>query len=378
MQPTSAPSPGATVSNPPAPPKPPGFPFSIFLSIFFLALLVTTVITAVLPESYASSARILVQRDQADISGLGDHGGGASYDPYFSETQARLICSSAVLEKAVETLDLNKKLAERSGLSQPLKTSESIEILKRKLRVVPVRNTDIIQIEAVDTNPEEAATLANAVVAAYRDYRSQIRARKIADALPVLQRAYDENRREILELQTEIAGLSRAQNAADTNRIADANKRLEERQQLSVSLLFKRLWHQTDLALPATDMVRIIDPAIPPSHPENPNFRLNLTVAFLVGGFAGLFLAATVYLLQRRGYRRQYQLAHNPFPPPVRAVAHSLVALVAGFIIGYHCATPTTLFTVILIPLTILLAFFAALYIELADRPVPASPPSKP
>jgi hypothetical protein len=172
-------------------------------------------------------------------------------------------------------------------LSQPLKTSESIEILKRKLRVVPVRNTDIIQIEAVDTNPEEAATLANAVVAAYRDYRSQIRARKIADALPVLQRAYDENRREILELQTEIAGLSRAQNAADTNRIADANKRLEERQQISVSLLFKRLGHQTDLALPATDMVRIIDPAIPPRHPENPNFRLNLTVAFLVGGLPG-------------------------------------------------------------------------------------------
>jgi hypothetical protein len=57
-------------------------------------------------------------------------------------------------------------------------------------------------------------------------------------------------------------------------------------------------------------------------------------------------------------------------------VVHILIALVVGIVVGYHCATPLDLTTIIVVPLTLVLGGIASAYIELANpRPMPEAAP---
>ena len=56
---------------------------TVILAVFLLVVITATLVTFILPESFSSSARIKIERDQSDISGLQDRGILAAYDPYF-------------------------------------------------------------------------------------------------------------------------------------------------------------------------------------------------------------------------------------------------------------------------------------------------------
>jgi len=143
---------------------------TVILAVFLLVVITATLVTFVLPESYSSTARIRVERDQSDISPLlmGQQMSGF-YDPYFIQTEFEVIQSQVVLNRVIEALDLNKVWGKKYG--QVLKTDETIELLKRQMDLRPVRNTSIIEIRVYDENPEQAARIANKVAEAYRDYR---------------------------------------------------------------------------------------------------------------------------------------------------------------------------------------------------------------
>ena len=81
----------------------------------------------------------------------------------------------------------------------------------------------------------------------------------------------------------------------------------------------------------------------------------------------GLFLATLVYVLQRRAFRRRSGLPRTQFPPHFRAAVHILIALVVGLVVGYHCASPLDLTTIIVVPVTLLLGGIASAYTELAN-----------
>jgi undecaprenyl pyrophosphate phosphatase UppP len=99
-------------------------------------------------------------------------------------------------------------------------------------------------------------------------------------------------------------------------------------------------------------------------------------LSLIIGAVGGLFLATLVYVLQRREFRRISGAPRTHFPPLFRAVVHILIALVVGVVVGYHCATPLSLDTIIVVPLTLLLGGIASAYIELANpRLTPESAP---
>ena len=57
---------------------------TVILAVFLLVVITATLVTFILPESYASMARIKVDRDQSDISFMTDpRMGTMQYDPYF-------------------------------------------------------------------------------------------------------------------------------------------------------------------------------------------------------------------------------------------------------------------------------------------------------
>src|SRR5512144_749372 len=82
---------------------------TIILAVFLLVVITATLVTFILPESYSSTTRIKIERDQSDIAELGGRGNPLGYDPYFIQTEFELIQSEAILGKVVDRLDLNRE-----------------------------------------------------------------------------------------------------------------------------------------------------------------------------------------------------------------------------------------------------------------------------
>jgi capsular polysaccharide biosynthesis protein len=359
------------VNADPQPPDPlsapPRFPAEILFFVWLLVALVTTLVTFSLPESFSSTTRIAIERDQADISGLVDRGTVCNYDPYYLQTQFECIQSQGVLSKVIEDLDLNREWGKKYAGGDRLKTSETLTLLKNRTDLRPVRNTSLIEIRVFSEKPEEAARIANAIAEAYRDYRGQARTRRISGGLRALEEACQANAEKIRNLQAEVAEQSRSQNPANTNRLAEKVRSLEDLQRFDQMLFIKIASERTDLSLPATGMVQIIDVAYPVLRPVRPNKPLNIVVGIIVGGLGGLFLGTLVYVLQRRAFRRAAGFPRTQLPPRFRTVVHILIALTVGVVAGYFCATPLDYATMLVVPLTLLAGGIASAYIELAN-----------
>src|SRR4051794_14220211 len=98
---------------------------TVILAVFLLVVITATLVTFILPESFASSARIKVERDQTDIGGFNDRIQSGGYDPYFIQTEFETIQSEKVLGKVIAELDLNKEWGKKYGAGQTLKTHET-------------------------------------------------------------------------------------------------------------------------------------------------------------------------------------------------------------------------------------------------------------
>src|SRR5664280_1674132 len=113
---------------------------TVILAVFLLVVITATLVTFILPESFSSTARIKIERDQSDISGMAERGGLAGYDPYFIQTEFELMTSEAILGKVIEDLDLNKEWGKKYANGERLKTPETIALLKQRIDLRPVRN----------------------------------------------------------------------------------------------------------------------------------------------------------------------------------------------------------------------------------------------
>src|ERR1041385_6966307 len=80
---------------------------TVILAVFLLVVITATLVTFIMPESFASTARIKVERDVTDIEGMAGNRMNMGYDPFFIQTEFEAIQSEMILGKVVELLDLN-------------------------------------------------------------------------------------------------------------------------------------------------------------------------------------------------------------------------------------------------------------------------------
>jgi capsular polysaccharide biosynthesis protein len=399
--------PSATPAPPQAetPQPPPRFPTAIFWSVALLSLVSGTCVTFSLTPSYTSFARIKVERDQSDISGLQGPQGmlATQYDPYFIQTEYEIIQSELILKQAIDELELptpagkrplKEVWAERFSSSRPLNQSELLSLLRRSLSVRPVRNTSIIEINVESESPGEAPIIANKIAQVYGDYRIKDRDRLIAGGIDALTQRLSEVEGEVRSAQSNVEFLRIELKIPDVGAvesnlvIESANKRpyweakrnLDELIRFSQVLRLKIASERTELALPKTSMVQILDSAVPSMRPTRPNKSLNIMVAILFGGLAGLFLATFVFLVQRRAYWQKVMggSTKRQFSPVVRLIAHISVALVVGLFVGYQTAGGGTISIVV----ALIIGGILCAWIELAaarfELPPPSSLPGSP
>jgi capsular exopolysaccharide synthesis family protein len=170
---------------------------AIIITVFLITFTIATVVTFILPESYSSTARIKIEPDTiADIqpvaAGAGE-GTYAPYDPYFIQTAFEIIQDQVVLSKVIAKLDLNNEWGKRYNGGQPLQQIMTMTMLKRRLALDPVRNTKLIEITVYDEDKNMAASIANAIVDAYRDYRLNLRSDQAQRGIKALKDQYQED-----------------------------------------------------------------------------------------------------------------------------------------------------------------------------------------
>ena len=102
---------------------------------------------------------------------------GGTYDPFFIQTEFEVIQSEKILGNVIQALDLNKAWGVKYAGGDRLKTTETLEILKRHITLKPVRNTSLIEITVISDKPDEAARIAETIAEEYQKYRLEVRTR---------------------------------------------------------------------------------------------------------------------------------------------------------------------------------------------------------
>jgi uncharacterized protein involved in exopolysaccharide biosynthesis len=202
----------------------------VFVPVLLIVVIVTTAVTFILPETYVSETRILVENDAFDHI----------KNPKAWESirdEIEIIKSPTVLYPVIEQLKLNEVWGKKYNAGEELKTVETYEILKNRIVIslprtkiaekkidgvtTPVWNEQLIAVASFSEDRLEAAQIANAIAQSYRNI---------------------------------------------------------ERAKSSATLKSKQL----------TSSVQIVDQAEPPLHPIKPNKPRNIAL----GVVGGIFLAA--------------------------------------------------------------------------------------
>jgi uncharacterized protein involved in exopolysaccharide biosynthesis len=141
---------------------------SVFITVFLVVVIITTAITFILPESFASTARIKVE---PEVPPIPPTAGEFHFDPYFIQTTFEIIQSPPILNPVIDKLNLNVAWGRKYFAGQTLKSSQTLEILKQRLQLAPMGNTGLVAITAYSDDRNETAQIANAVAESYRDFR---------------------------------------------------------------------------------------------------------------------------------------------------------------------------------------------------------------
>lgn len=188
--------------------------FTVFTAVFLLVVITTTVVTFILPESFASTARISIRH--TDHPGYVPSSSSGSfpatstdYDPYFVQTQIEVVQSQVVLGKTVERLNLTERWGKKFRGGERLTTPEAITFLKSSMELRPVRNTTLLEIRVYSDKPDEAAELANGVAESYRDYVESRRREAIEAGINSLRQQLDKVNVELNLAQTNLNELRR-------------------------------------------------------------------------------------------------------------------------------------------------------------------------
>ena len=179
-----------------------------YYHVFLITAIIATAVTFLLPESYASTARIKIEPDIVkDFPAFPPEITYATYDPYFIQTEFEVIQDRVVLGKVIEALNLNEEWGKRYYGGATLKTPETMEFLKRRMSLSPMRNTKLIGITIYSEDKNEAALIANEIAEAYRDYRLNIRRQQTLGGIKVLEDQFQSDEQQIQIVQSNVDNL---------------------------------------------------------------------------------------------------------------------------------------------------------------------------
>ncbi len=188
--------------------------WGLILLAFLLVVITAAVVTFFQPREYQSSVFIEVKSTAETPRIFGNDGILPYHDPQLAPTVYQIIQRTGILYPVIEDLKLQDKWG-RNG-SRPTR-EQAYQILRGKLDLDEVRNTDLLQISVYDTDPQEAADIANKIVAVYQDKRVQEEKAILNRAVETMNEEVTKEERKVEAAAKEVARIRDEEHIVDLN-----------------------------------------------------------------------------------------------------------------------------------------------------------------
>jgi succinoglycan biosynthesis transport protein ExoP len=187
----------------------------LVLLAFLLVLITAAVVSYFQPREYQSSVFIEVRSTAQNprIFSTGDPN-LPIHDPQLAPTVFQIIQRTGVLYPVIEQLKLQDKWAQ--GGVRPTK-EQAYAMLRSKLDVDEVRNTDLLQISVYNTNPQEAADIANKIVTVYQETRVEEEKEIMNRAVTTMNEEVAKQQKRVDDAGTDMARIRQDEHIVDLN-----------------------------------------------------------------------------------------------------------------------------------------------------------------
>jgi capsular exopolysaccharide synthesis family protein len=141
---------------------------------------------------YSSNSVVYVQQSIPKI--ISDEFSSQGNSAGYLFTQCMVIQSTTILSAALEKPGVSESKC-LAGVDNP------VAFLKSAITAVPGKQGDLITVSMESTNPQDAATIVNAVVESFIDYQSKQHQSTAVEVLRILQKERDSNETELKQIQ---------------------------------------------------------------------------------------------------------------------------------------------------------------------------------
>ncbi|CAA9233002.1 MAG: hypothetical protein AVDCRST_MAG42-1234 [uncultured Chthoniobacterales bacterium] len=187
----------------------------LILLAFLLVLITAAVVTYFQPREFQSSVFIEVRSTAQNVRLFGGGDPNAPvHDPQLAPTVYQIIQRTGILYPVIEDLKLQDKWAKDGH--RPSR-EQAYNRLRSKLDVDEVRNTDLLQISMYSTDPQEAADIANKIVAVYQDKRVDEEKEILNRAVASMNEEVGKQQKKVDESAAEVARIREAEGIIDLN-----------------------------------------------------------------------------------------------------------------------------------------------------------------
>lgn len=188
--------------------------WKLILLAFLLVVLSTAIVTYLQPREYQSSVFVEVKSMAESPRIFGNEGNLPYHDPELAPTVYQIIQRTGILYPVIDELKLEDRWA-RHGY-RPTR-EQAYQILRGKLDLQEVRNTDLLQISVFDSDPQEAADIANKIVAVYQDKRVQEEREILNRAVETMNEEVAKEDRKVDAAAREVARIRDEEHIVDLN-----------------------------------------------------------------------------------------------------------------------------------------------------------------
>jgi capsular exopolysaccharide synthesis family protein len=189
--------------------------WGLILLAFLLVLVTAAVVTYFQPREYQSSVFMEVKStaENPRIFGMNEPNLPV-HDPQLAPTVFQVIQRTGVLYPVIEQLKLQEKWG---GGSRAISLEQAYQRLRSKLEVDEVRNTDLLQISMFDTNPQEAADIANKIVDVYQDTRVEEEKEIMSRAVKTMDEQVAKQQKRVDDARAETGRIRDEEHIVDLN-----------------------------------------------------------------------------------------------------------------------------------------------------------------
>ena len=139
------------------------------------------------------------------------------HDPQLAPTVFQIIQRTGILYPVIDDLEVAGQMDQRWHASL---SRQAYQMLRGKLNVEEVRNTDLLQISVLDVDPQRAADIANKIVAVYQDKRVEEEKDIMNRAVATMNEEVEKQRRTVAAAEAEVSRIRDEEHIVDLNRRA--------------------------------------------------------------------------------------------------------------------------------------------------------------